>query len=149
MARIKLKIHAMAFHTVGIAGINTHIVSVRVGLGAEEGKEVRLDVTRNFQYSHLVEIDNKGQRLASDEGSNSSLGDVLGQHSAAIVKGLQQKHSLALDPVLSSDLGTGSDGEWNVINAGSSSEVSLRCVRCLVGKHSQSLPRPYLKSENV
>ena len=137
MARIKLKIHAMSFHTVGIAGINTHIVSVRVGLGAEEGKEVRLDVAReDLLCSLLVEIDNKGQRLASDEGSNSSLGDVLGQHSAAIVKGLQQKHSLALDLVLSSNLGTGSDGEGNVINAGSSSEVSLRCVRYLVVKHS-------------
>ena len=74
MARIKLKIHAMSFHTVGIAGINTHIVSVRVGLGAEEGKEARLDVTREDLLNNLlVEIDNKGQRLASDEGSNGSL----------------------------------------------------------------------------
>ena len=62
--------------------------------------------------------------------------DVLGQRSAAIVNSLQQKHSLALDLVLSSNLGTGSDGEGNVINTGSSREVSLLCVRCLVGKHS-------------
>ena len=61
----------MSFHTVGIAGINTHIVSV--GLGAEEGKEVRLDVTREDPLcSFLVDIDNKGQRLASDEGSNTA-----------------------------------------------------------------------------
>ena len=73
MARIKLKINAMSFHTVGIAGSNTHIVSVRVGLGAEEGKEVRLDVTREDPLcSFLVDIDNKGQRLASDEGSNTA-----------------------------------------------------------------------------
>ena len=61
MARIKLKIHATSFDTVGIAGINTHIVSVRVGLGAEEGKEARLDVTREDLLNNLlVEIDNKG-----------------------------------------------------------------------------------------
>ena len=68
--------------------------------------------------------------------TRGSLGDVLGQHSAAIVKGLQQKHSLAFDLVLSSDLGTGSDGDGNFINAKGSSEVSLRCVRYLVVKHS-------------
>ena len=63
--------------------------------------------------------------------------DVLGQHSAAIVNGLQQKHSLALNLGLCSDLDiAGGDGEGNVINAGSGSEVSLCCVRCLVGKHS-------------
>ena len=47
---------------------------MRVGLGAEEGKEARLDVTREDLLNNLlVEIDNKGQRLASDEGSNGSL----------------------------------------------------------------------------
>ena len=62
MARIEFKIHAMSFHTVRIARINTHIISVRVSLGDEEGKVVRLDVTREDPLcSFLVEIDNKGQ----------------------------------------------------------------------------------------
>ena len=95
----------MSFHVVGKAEINTYIVSVRVGLGAKEGKEVRLDVTRkDLLCGLLVEIYDKGQRLASNEGSNTSLGDVLGQHSTAIVKGLQQEHSLALNLVLCSNL---------------------------------------------
>ena len=104
---------------------------MRVGLGAEEGKEARLDVIReDLLNSLLVEIDNKGQRLASDEGSNGSLCDIFGQHSAAIINSLQQKHSLALNLVLGSDLAIGGD-------AGSSSEASLRCVRYLWSSNTQ------------
>jgi hypothetical protein len=55
--------------------------------------------------------------------------DIFGQHSAAIINSLQQKHSLALNLVLGSDLAIGGD-------AGSSSEASLGCVRFLVVKHS-------------
>ena len=119
------------------AKINTHIVSVRVGLDAEESKEVGLDVAGEDLLSGLlVKVDNKGQRLASDEGSDSFLSDVLGQHGAAVIESLQQKHSFALNFVLSSDLGTGSDGEWNVIDVGGGGEVSLCCICCLVGEHS-------------
>ena len=119
------------------AKINTHIVSVRVGLDAEESKEVGLDVAReNLPSGLLVKVDNKGQRLASDEGSNSFLSDVLGQHGAAVIESLQQKHSFALNFVLSSDLGTGSDGGGNVIDVGGGGKVSLCCIRCLVRKHS-------------
>ena len=86
---------------------STHVISVRVGLDTEEGEEMRLDVAReDLLGGLLVEVNHKGQLLASDEGGNSGLGDVLGQDSAAIVEGLQQKHSLALDLVLCSNLGT-------------------------------------------
>ena len=55
MARFILKIHTMSPFSLCCGKVNTHIVSVRVGLGAEEGKEVRLDVTRNLLYSLLAE----------------------------------------------------------------------------------------------
>merc|ERR1712130_968832 len=127
----------LALVLLGNALEHRHIVSVRVGLDAEESKEVGLDVAREDLLSCLlVKVNNKGQRLASDEGIDSFLGDVLGQHGAAVVESLQQKHSLALNLVLSSDLGTGGDGEGNVIDVGGGGEVSLCCIRCLVGKHS-------------
>ena len=55
------------------AKINTHIVSVRVGLDAEESKEVGLDVAGEDLLSGLmVEINNERQGLGADE-----LGNVL------------------------------------------------------------------------